>query len=111
MIWTDKTDRILRDLWRDNTPAKKIGELLGVSTGAVKARRVRIGLPPRKMMRGVKPKPRAPKLKHLPLVLLTASQCRYATTKESPHRFCGAQVQPGSAYCAYHHDRCKRQSD
>lgn len=40
------------------------------------------------------------------LLDLARNGCRYATTAESPHLFCGMPQQQGSAYCCGHNRLC-----
>ena len=119
--WTDELDSTLRTMWGQGYSLVAIGRVVGKSKNAVAGRVHRLALTPRPspIHRPAPLKPRKPRTRPAPkpprqrVVKLAKGPSTYKTCQWIENEptaddscKCGAEAQPGSAYCARHHARC-----
>jgi GcrA cell cycle regulator len=128
--WTDERVKALKRLWKEGVSATDVASMLGgVSRNAVIGKVHRLGLQRRKQtfVKKIYPKkitkiksankkrereyeapPSPVEPKHIDLMELSNSTCRYPHTKDGRTTYCGHQTAEGSSYCKHHKSVCSR---
>jgi GcrA cell cycle regulator len=127
MSWTKEDVKILIELKKKDYTANQIAKNLGngKTRSAVIGKINRLGLSrPKNVgagtgrhMKGKEAKPTSYQLKHIkvkgirhiPLLDLKRNECRFPTSYEGKHLFCGKHAENG-LYCEEHHSLCHRKA-
>ena len=113
-MWTPEKIKRLEVLSKEGLSSGAIADRLGVTRNAALRKLYSTGLwvpgdrrPKQKVPRSPA-RLEAPEARNLTILEVRDSECKYAviTGQKGDHRFCGAPVQPGSPYCAFHHKAC-----